>query len=129
MMMQEMMMQQQMQIMAPPPDQPREVGPAMDGGVVQQVRQPGMHQKIHEQATFQVHNPTTVQTHEVAPPQYSPGVATEQEMPPQYVNIDQEHAVMGPTEQQVHELHRVVHEPVEQVVEQVVHIPKVVQER
>merc|ERR1719456_2181901 len=97
------------QIMMPPvdPNVPREVHPTVDGGVVHQVRHPGMHQKIHEQASFTMHHPTTVQTHEVAPPQYHQGPSTEQEMPPQYINIDQEHAVMGPVEQQVQEIHTV----------------------
>merc|ERR1719473_1428017 len=71
------------------PNVPREVHPTLDGGVVQQVRHPGMHQKMHEQATFTIHNPVHSQTHEVAPPQYHQGPSTEQEMPAQYINVDQ----------------------------------------
>merc|ERR1719491_1786461 len=61
--------EQPMTYMAPPvQERPREVGATQDGGVVQRITVPGMHMKMHEQATFTIHNSTTVRTSQVAPP-------------------------------------------------------------
>merc|ERR1711874_38441 len=85
--------------------------PPVDGGVVQQVKVPGVHHKNYEQAAFTMHHPTNIQERAQGAPQYVHGQPSEVDAAAQHVSIDQEQLIAGPVQQRVVEI-PTVHEVV-----------------
>merc|ERR1719220_630840 len=125
---------------------------AMRGGVTQ-VKVQGTTIRNEQAATFQQFTPTTVQTKEVGQAVYIAGPTNEVDAGPQITQVRQEQVVTGEVQQQIVEIPtiqvieqfqdvpevqvvekhvevvQVQQETVEQIVEQQVHVPKIIPQR
>jgi hypothetical protein len=134
------------------PPVPMQTQNAMRGGVTQ-VRVPGTTVRGEGAATFQQFAPTTVQTKEVGQAVYITGPTNEVDAGPQITQVRQEQLVAGEVQQQIVEIPtiqvieqfqdvpevqvvekhveviQVQQETVEQIVEQHVHVPKIIPQR